>query len=96
MFQIGFGATPFAAGVMLLVYMAGNLAMKSVTTPIVHRFGFRDVMRWKRRVSRLPADAGAHLSKRSSVGPAAVRSATPRGRVVPAADGCRSDRRETR
>ena len=46
MFQIGFGATPFAAGVMLLVYMAGNLAMKSVTTPILHRFGFRDVIRW--------------------------------------------------
>ena len=31
---------------MLLVYMAGNLAMKSVTTPILHRFGFRDVIRW--------------------------------------------------
>jgi EmrB/QacA subfamily drug resistance transporter len=46
MFQIGFGASPFAAGVMLLVYMAGNLAMKSVTTPILHRFGFRDVIRW--------------------------------------------------
>jgi len=46
MFQIGFGATPFEAGIMLLVYMAGNLAMKSVTTPILHRFGFRDVIRW--------------------------------------------------
>ncbi len=45
MFQIGFGASPLAAGVMLLVYMAGNLAMKSVTTPILHRFGFRDVIR---------------------------------------------------
>ena len=30
---------------MLLVYMAGNLAMKSITTPILHRFGFRDVIR---------------------------------------------------
>lgn len=45
MFQIGFGATPFVAGIMLLVYMAGNLAMKSITTPILHRFGFRDVIR---------------------------------------------------
>jgi EmrB/QacA subfamily drug resistance transporter len=45
MFQIGFGLTPFEAGVMLLVYMAGNLSMKSVTTPILHRFGFRDVIR---------------------------------------------------
>jgi EmrB/QacA subfamily drug resistance transporter len=44
MFQIGFGASPFAAGIMLLVYMAGNLAMKSVTTPILRRFRFRDVI----------------------------------------------------
>ena len=29
---------------MLLVYMSGNLAMKSVTTPILYRFGFRDVL----------------------------------------------------
>jgi len=45
MFQIGFGMSPFEAGVMVLVYMAGNLSMKSVTTPILRRFGFRDVIR---------------------------------------------------
>jgi EmrB/QacA subfamily drug resistance transporter len=45
MFQIGFGASPFEAGVMVLVYMGGNLAMKSATTPILQRFGFRDVIR---------------------------------------------------
>jgi hypothetical protein len=45
MFQIGFHASPFVAGIMLLVYMAGNLTMKSITTPILHRFGFRDVIR---------------------------------------------------
>lgn len=45
MFQIGFGETALQAGVMLLVYMAGNLSMKSVTTPILRRFGFRDVLR---------------------------------------------------
>lgn len=44
MFQIGFGATAFEAGMMLLVYMAGNLAMKSATTPILRRFGFRNVL----------------------------------------------------
>ncbi len=44
MFQIGFGQNALQAGVMLLVYMSGNLAMKSVTTPILHRFGFRDVL----------------------------------------------------
>jgi EmrB/QacA subfamily drug resistance transporter len=45
MFQIGFGESAFASGLMLLVYMAGNLAMKTVTTPILRRFGFRDVVR---------------------------------------------------
>lgn len=44
MFQIGFGFSAFEAGVMVLVYMAGNLAMKSVTTPILRRFSFRDVI----------------------------------------------------
>ena len=45
MFQIGFGATAFEAGMMLLVYMAGNLAMKSATTRILRRYGFRDVLK---------------------------------------------------
>ncbi len=45
MFQIGFGASAFEAGIMLLVYMTGNLSMKTVTTPLLHRFGFRDVIR---------------------------------------------------
>src|SRR6185436_4898900 len=45
MFQIGFGASPLQAGIMLLVYMVGNLSMKSMTTSLLHRFGFRDVIR---------------------------------------------------
>ena len=44
MFQIGFGLNAFHAGVMLLVYMGGNLAMKSATTPVLRRFGFRQVL----------------------------------------------------
>lgn len=44
MFQIGFGFSPQYAGVMVLVYMAGNLAMKSATTPILRHFGFRRVL----------------------------------------------------
>jgi EmrB/QacA subfamily drug resistance transporter len=44
MFQIAFGFSPEQAGVMVLVYMAGNLAMKSATTPILRRFGFRRVL----------------------------------------------------
>jgi EmrB/QacA subfamily drug resistance transporter len=44
MFQIGFGLAPFQAGMMLLVYMLGNLGMKSITTATLRRFGFRPVL----------------------------------------------------
>jgi hypothetical protein len=44
MFQQAWGMGPAEAGAMLLVYMAGNLAMKPGTTPILHRFAFRDVL----------------------------------------------------
>ena len=44
MFQIGFGLDALQAGTMVLIYMAGNLAMKSATTTILKRFGFRRVM----------------------------------------------------
>jgi EmrB/QacA subfamily drug resistance transporter len=44
MFQIGFGFSPQYAGMMVLVYMAGNLAMKSATTTILRHFGFRRVL----------------------------------------------------
>lgn len=44
MFQIGFGLNAFQAGLMLLVYMGGNLAMKGATTPVLRRFGFRRVL----------------------------------------------------
>ncbi len=44
MFQIGFGMTALQAGVMVLVYMGGNLAMKGLTTAILRRFGFRNVL----------------------------------------------------
>lgn len=44
MFQIGWGYDPFSAGMLVLVYMGGNLLMKTVTTPILRRFGFRPVM----------------------------------------------------
>ena len=45
-FQLGLGLDAFQAGLLLLVYFAGNLAMKSVTTPILQRFGFRPVLLW--------------------------------------------------
>ena len=42
--QLGFGLSAAAAGAMMLPYFLGNLAMKSVTTPILRRFGFRQVL----------------------------------------------------
>ncbi len=44
LFQVGFGMSSIEAGVYVLVYFAGNLAMKSVTTPMLRRFGFRNVL----------------------------------------------------
>src|ERR1700760_694880 len=44
LFQLGFGLNAFAAGLLVLAYAAGNLGMKTLTTPILKRFGFRKVM----------------------------------------------------
>jgi EmrB/QacA subfamily drug resistance transporter len=43
-FQIGFGLDAFTAGLMVLAYAFGNVAMKTVTTPVLRRFGFRRVL----------------------------------------------------
>ncbi len=44
MFQVGFGDSPFKAGLMLLIYMGGNLAMKTTTTRLLRRYGFRTIL----------------------------------------------------
>ena len=44
LFQIGMGRSAFGSGLLMLAYAAGNLGMKSLTTPIVRRFGFRRVV----------------------------------------------------
>jgi EmrB/QacA subfamily drug resistance transporter len=44
MFQLGFGLTPVASGLLLLIYMAANLLMKTVTNRILSRFGIRRVL----------------------------------------------------
>lgn len=44
LFQVGFGYSPFHSGLLLLVVFAGNFAMKSVTTPVLRRFGYRPVL----------------------------------------------------
>jgi EmrB/QacA subfamily drug resistance transporter len=44
MLQVGFGLNPWQAGLYMLIYFGGNLAMKSVTKPMLSRFGFRNVL----------------------------------------------------
>jgi EmrB/QacA subfamily drug resistance transporter len=44
LFQLGFGLTPFASGMLVLAVFAGNLAMKPFTTPILRRFRFRPLL----------------------------------------------------
>jgi Na+/melibiose symporter-like transporter len=44
LFQIVMGKSAFASGVLMLVYAAGNLGMKTITTPLLRRFGFRRVI----------------------------------------------------
>ena len=41
MFQLAFGLNAFQSGLLVLAMFAGNLLMKSVTTPVLRRFGFR-------------------------------------------------------
>ncbi len=44
MYQEAFGMNAFSAGMFALAYMAGNLGMKTVTTPLLRAFGFRDLL----------------------------------------------------
>lgn len=44
MFQVGFGMDAFRSGLLVLAVFAGNLLMKTVTTPILRRFGFRPTL----------------------------------------------------
>jgi EmrB/QacA subfamily drug resistance transporter len=44
MFQLAFGLSALMAGLYVLAYFAGNLLMKTVTTPALRRFGFRNVL----------------------------------------------------
>src|SRR5580698_454715 len=44
LFQIGFGLSAFRSGLLVLAVFAGNLGMKTVTTPVIRRFGFRRVL----------------------------------------------------
>jgi EmrB/QacA subfamily drug resistance transporter len=43
LFQIGFGMSAFASGLLLLASAMGNLSMKAFVMPVLKRFGFRNV-----------------------------------------------------
>ena len=44
MFQVAFGLDALQSGGLVVAYFFGNLAMKTITTPTLRRFGFRSVM----------------------------------------------------
>ena len=44
LFQVGFGLTAFASGMLTFVTAIGALAMKFTAAPILNRFGFRNVL----------------------------------------------------
>ena len=44
MFQLAFGMDPTTSGLLLLALFAGSLCMKPATTPLMRRFGFRNVL----------------------------------------------------
>ncbi len=44
MFQVGYGLSPVQSGLLLLAYMAANLVMKTITNPILRRWGIRKVL----------------------------------------------------
>ncbi|MDB5460651.1 MAG: drug resistance transporter, EmrB/QacA subfamily [Caulobacteraceae bacterium] len=44
MFQVGFGLSPVQSGLLLLIYMAANLLMKTVTNHVIRIWGLRNVL----------------------------------------------------
>lgn len=44
MFQVAFGLPAFQSGLLVLCMFAGNLLMKTLTTPVLQRYGFRKVL----------------------------------------------------
>jgi EmrB/QacA subfamily drug resistance transporter len=62
MFQVGFGYDAFHSGLLVLAVFAGNLGMKSMTTQVLQRFGYRPVMIWNGVLCALTLGACAFLT----------------------------------
>lgn len=65
-FQLVHGMGPAEAGGMLMVYMAGNIAMKPATTWILRHGGFRDVLAWNGALSATASAALAFVDRDTS------------------------------
>jgi Na+/melibiose symporter-like transporter len=67
MFQVGFGYDAFKAGYLVLFLFAGNLLMKTVTTPILRRVGYRPVLVWNGVLAAASLGLCATLQPASSI-----------------------------
>jgi len=65
LFQIVFGLSSVGAGSYLFAYFLGNLGMKSITTPTLRLFGFRNVLIVNGLVASLSIIACASISTRT-------------------------------
>ena len=65
MFQVTFGLSARNSGLLVMAMFAGNLMMKSITTPILRRYGFRKVLLANGVVSTLIIMACGLLSPRT-------------------------------
>jgi MFS family permease len=66
MFQVGFGLSALASGMLVLAYFLGNIAMKPFTSPVLRRFGFRNASTINGAIGGLAIMACATLSATTS------------------------------
>ena len=72
LFQTVFGYSAFEAGAMTLIYFAGNLGMKTMTTVLLRRFGFRDILLFNGAFVALTVAAFAWVGVQSAFLPVAL------------------------
>ena len=67
MFQVAFGYTSFVSGLLFLAAALGNLGLKPLTSGILKRFGFKNVLIYNGLICALAAIGCATLSAQTSV-----------------------------
>lgn len=72
LFQTVFGYTAFQAGAITLVYFAGNLIMKTMTTALLRHFGFRRILLFNGACTALTVAALAWVSLHQPLLPVAL------------------------